>query len=229
MKNEKNKTNKKAITIRIQKDILDTYNNKLENIYKTNHRKQSATIETLLNQFNRQDNKKLRTYLEQDKQLINLNDDKITQYQAQLQEKEQEIKILKERITEKENIIIDKKQHHQEMQESLKKRYNQKIQSLKETIDEKNKTISDKDKTISIQQETINTLNDEKTQLNKDVRTARNDYKHSMENLNKLHDEFNDVQNENKKYAVTFAEIKKMSLIERILSKYPDDIKELPD
>ena len=70
-------------------------------------------------------------------------------------------------------------------------------------------------------------MNDELKQQQKDTRTARSDYKHIVENLNKLHEEFNEIQNENKQYNVMFAEIKKMSIMERILGKYPDDIKEL--
>ena len=63
--------------------------------------------------------------------------------------------------------------------------------------------------------------------LSNDKFLARSDYKHIVENLNKLHEEFNEIQNENKQYNVIFAEIKKMSIMERILGKYPDDIKEL--
>ena len=73
----------------------------------------------------------------------------------------------------------------------------------------------------------LKTLTDELKQQQKDTRTARSDYKHIVENLNKLHEEFNEIQNENKQYNVIFAEIKKMSIMERILGKYPDDIKEL--
>ncbi len=65
--------------------------------------------------------------------------------------------------------------------------------------------------------ESLKTLTSELKQQQKDTRTARSDYKHIVENLNKLHNEFNDIQNENKQYNVKFAENKKMSLIERIL------------
>ena len=71
------------------------------------------------------------------------------------------------------------------------------------------------------------TINNELKQQQKDTRTARSDYKHIVETLNKLQDEYNSLQNENKEYRVVFAEIKKMSLRERIFGQYPNNIKEL--
>ena len=55
----------------------------------------------------------------------------------------------------------------------------------------------------------------------------RNDYKHGQEIIEKLHRDNNEVEQENKKLNVVFAKITSMSLMQRILGKYPKEIKEL--
>ena len=225
------KENKKAITIRIDQEILENYNETLKAIYGKKQRKKSTTIETILKQFNNQDINTLQKYMYNDKPLINLNLEQIQEYQEKLQKLQDENKSLKETIAEKDKFI-----------ESFKALDNKEIASLKNTIAEKDKIIeqykidsqnqekdidairkanNEKDKRIDDLLDTINLKE-------KDIKTARSDYKHSTENLNKLQNDFNDLQNENKDYAVAFAEIKKMSLFERIFNKYPNSIDALP-
>lgn len=165
-------------------------------------------------------------------------------HNQEIQEKEKTItalessqKQLEQTITEKykdeiqtlKNAIKQNQTTADEKITSLTSSHNQEIQALKQIIAEKEKTITDKDNTIEKQQKTIDTLNTELTQSHKDVRTARSDYKHQTENLNKLQQEYNDIQNENKDYTVAFAEIKKMSILERIRKKYPKKMLELSD
>jgi len=224
------KENKKAITIRIDQETLTKYDETLQAIYGKKQRKKSTTIESLINQFNNQDNNTLQQYLLNDKPIINLNTKEIQQYQQEIQELHEEIQSLKDKIAEQEKYI-----------ESSKALDNKEIQSLKSTIQEKNKIIEQYNtETINHEKniESVRAANNEKDkridelldtikQQEKDIKTARNDYKHSTENLNKLHDEINDIQNENKEYAVAFAEIKKMSIIERITARYPKKFLEL--
>jgi len=243
MKNEKSnkdKKNTKAITIRIDQETLSKYDETLTAVYGKNHRKKSTSIETLLNQFNNQNTKQLKQYLEQDIPIINLCNETIDEYQAQLQEKNNETQSLKNIIDEKakhietlessqkENKEILNDKHHQEMQ-AIETKYTDEIQSLKNTIQDKEQTIKDKDSTIETLSKEIDRLTDELNQASKDIRSARNDYKHSSENLNKLHLEYNALQNKNENYAVAIAELKKMSFLEKLFNKYPDSVKELSD
>ena len=146
-------------------------------------------------------------------------------------------------IPEKEKHINQLEQSHQETLETTITSYKKQTQTLKDIIQEKDKiideykasikdkdkTINDKDITLANKDKTIEQLTSDKEQLNKDVKTARNDYKHSMESLNKSLTDTNNLTNELKDYAVAIAEIKKMSLVERILARYPKKILELPD
>ena len=178
----------------------------------------------------------------------NVMQEKITtltsSHNQEIQEKEKTItalessqKQLEKTITKKykdeiqtlKNAIKQNQTTADEKITSLTSSHNHEIQALKQIIAEKEKTITDKDNTIEKQQKTIDTLNTELTQSHKDVRTARSDYKHQTENLNKLQQEYNDIQNENKDYTVAFAEIKKMSILERIIKKYPKKMLELSD
>lgn len=101
------------------------------------------------------------------------------------------------------------------------------IQSKEQTIQDKDNIINDYKEAIQDKEKEIQRLTDELNQSHKDTRAARNDFKHSTENLNKLQDDYNTIQNENKDYAVAFAEVKKMSIIEKILSRYPKKFLEL--
>lgn len=267
MKKENKKTNQ-AITIRIDKNTIEKFNETLTKIYGKNQRKKSTTIEQLLNQFNNQDTSKLKEYIDNNIEIINLSNEKIQAKEWRIETLEQtiqekdntittiknaqkqmeqsiaekyadEIQTLEKQIQEKDMIIQDTKSHNNNIQESLtnahnqeiqtlEKQYKKQIQLLEQTIQEKEKIIQDKDNTIATQLESITILNEDVKQLNKDVKTARSDYKHSTETLNKLHNDYNTIQNENKKYAIAIAEIKKMSTIERLFNRMPNSVNALP-
>lgn len=210
---------KKAMTLRIKPNCIEDYDNILKEMFGEHHRKKGVMFEELVKQLAQQDPIKLREYYEKNKAIINLSEEQII-------DKEKQIEEVKEEITRKDDIIKD---------------YETRVNEKEEIIEDKNKTIIEKEKqikelekinkkfedTINTMQNTVETLNNTIDTSNKDVKTARNDYKHIVEALNKLQVEYNEIQNENKQYAIKFTEIKKMSLIERILGKYPDDIKEL--
>ena len=272
MKKDNKKTTKKANTFRIDPLVMDKYNEQLTNVYGKNHRMKSTIIEQLLKQFNKQTPHKLKQYMEQEKDIINLNLEQITDYQekittleqshqdkekqlADMEQKhkqeiqtlsqahqdtitdikelhEKEIQTLKDAIQDKEKLITDMEQRHEKEIHLLNNAIQEKdkiLDEYKTTITDKEQTIADKDNTIADKNDTIDRLNQDKEQLNKDVKTARNDYKHSQESLNKSLTDTNNLTIELKDYAVAIAEIKKMSLFERILRKYPKKILELPE
>lgn len=271
------------MTIRIDPKIFTQYNEQLITIYGKKHRKKSPIIETLLEQFNNQDAKKLQQYLYQDKPLMNLNLETIKEYKAQIQEKDNTIQSLKQTIQEKNDTITALESSQQEVKASISDKYDDEIQRLQQdiqsakadnetikqsltekyqqenqsleatqkreleilakdiqskehTIQEKDNiiqgykgTIKEKDNIIQDKDKEIQRLTNELKLSHKDTRTARNDFKHSTETLNKLQKDYNIIQNENKDYAVAFAEVKKMSILEKILSRYPKKFLELSD
>ena len=86
------KKENKAITIRIDKQTIENYNEKLIAIYGKNQRKKSTTIEQLLNQFNHQETTTLKKYIDNNQSMINLNLETIQQYKNQIQELQDENK-----------------------------------------------------------------------------------------------------------------------------------------
>ena len=118
---------------------------------------------------------------------------------------------------EKKNLELNSKLEYPERENKLLQKNYQQLEETYKQLKEDNKSIN----------AMFETINNELKQQQKDTRTARSDYKHIVETLNKLQKEYNNLQNENKEYRVIFAEIKKMSLKERIFGEYPDDIKEL--
>lgn len=54
-----------------------------------------------------------------------------------------------------------------------------------------------------------------------------NDYKHIVEVNNKLQSEYNELQNDVKKYSYAIGCIENMSFMDRLLNRLPEEIKEL--
>lgn len=109
--------------------------------------------------------------------------------------------------------------------------HNKSLEDQLQKLEEENKVlqlnIKNTSKLHQQSMDLIENIQEELTKQQKDTRTARNDYKHSQEVLNKLQTEYNQLQKENKKYIYCIAQIQKMSLLERLLNKYPEEIKEL--
>lgn len=149
---------------------------------------------------------------------------------TQLQEKYDNLENKKEQL-EKQNTITDSKDQQKEEFILKLQQENQKLQQEREiyksdaqaakaryeTLDEQNTRLTT----------TIDQLNQELEKQRKDNTTIRNDYKHGQEIIEKLHRDNNEVEQENKKLNVVFAKITSMSLMQRILGKYPKEIKEL--
>ncbi|OED30324.1 hypothetical protein [Methanosphaera sp. WGK6] len=70
-------------------------------------------------------------------------------------------------------------------------------------------------------------LEDENSKQKQEIVTVRNEQKHFSIRNEKLQDEVNTLQNESKKYTYIVGQIKKMSFIDRILKRYPKEVKEL--
>lgn len=234
--NDKKDNTKKAVTIRINEQINQAFDTKLEQIYhKKEHKQKGNTIEILMQQFTKQDTNALIDYLNNNKTIIDLSIFAENQnYLEKINDYEIQIKNLEIQLKDKDAEIST-------LAESFEKKYFDEIQSLKNQInlleqsiqekeknnDDRDKTISEKDKTIDASNEIIQALQKEKEQALKDVKSARNDYKHIVERLNKNQDELNDALSENSQYKILLAEIDKMSLLERIKKQFPKRYLEL--
>lgn len=220
MKKEKTKTEKTPMTIRIKGDTIEEYKSKLEEIYGKKHKKIGTVIEVLLDQFNKQNAADLRYYIKEEKPIVNLADNQTikTDYENRIKEIEQE----------HEKQIILKDQQLQEKQEKIA-HLEHELKNIKENNETIKESLKETQKAIKSMNKTIESANKKVEQQEKDTRTARNDYKHIVETHNKLQEEYIALEKENKQYAVIIAEVKKMSLLERIIGKYPENIKELPD
>ncbi len=67
------------------------------------------------------------------------------------------------------------------------------------------------------------------TSLNKKVTSKENEYKHLEEVRNKDLEEKNNLTKKISKYSYVIGYIENMSLLDRILKKYPDEMKALPE
>lgn len=199
--------------------------NKINSILDDNQRIKNELKELELSNNDEQ----LSNLKSQNKELtddINTKDTKINELVNELDNINTMLKEIEEKNRKLNNRNIELEKKNLELNSKLEypERENKLLQKNYQQLEETYKQLKEDNKSINAMFETIN---NELKQQQKDTRTARSDYKHIVETLNKLQKEYNNLQNENKEYRVIFAEIKKMSLKERIFGEYPDDIKEL--
>lgn len=197
---------KKGMSIRINPDVQKEFNDKLTTIYHNKkHRKTSAIIQQLLEQFNKQDNQQLEKYIRQDSDLINLNQDTIKDYQNKLQEKDVTIENLNQQLKEKDDRIQEQKDMMAKQEKVSNDKYNEKIESM-ETMHEQK--IQELNKTIKDQQAIIE---DNKTRY-ENVRTAFNEsYQKEMQLLSeKVDDKTDEVKTLKREQEIIKQENQKM-------------------
>ena len=184
-----------------------------------------------------EDNKNIQQELNDYKNSIQDNDNKSKE---QLQQLEHENKILSEKL-------ISIQTNHEDMEARYEKTshenkdYNNEITNLKKQISnlEKENKILDTgnanyEKTIKQLQQQIDNLNTSidrlesvNTRQKKEITTSRNDYKHSVEVSNKLQRDLNGLHDEKNKFMFLVGQIQSMSLMDRMLKKYPKEVREL--
>ncbi len=133
-----------------------------------------------------------------------------------LEEKDKEITTLTETIEQ------TKKKYTQTAHEleSTKKNYADIQQSLQESQKEVNKQISRYEQLEQDKKEKEEKLEQEKTKWS-------NKYSHQVEVTNKLQKEHNQLQQKMQKYTFFFGSVTNMSFIDRLLGRFPEEIKEL--
>lgn len=93
-------------------------------------------------------------------------------------------------------------------------------QQLEDQLEQSEKDNKDVHQRLTEAKETNKKLDKEKTKWS-------NDYRHQVEVHQKLQEEHDQLQNENKRYVYLFGAVSKMSWWERLLGNYPEEIKEL--
>ena len=233
----------KTVTIRVKdEEGWSAFLQKLESEHGTSKGHIGPTIEQFAKDYTN-DNisdinpKEYNRLLMENKSLIQDNDNKSKE---QLQQLEHENKILSEKL-------ISIQTNHEDMEARYEKTshenkdYNNEITNLKKQISnlEKENKILDTgnanyEKTIKQLQQQIDNLNtsidrleSENTRQKKEITTSRNDYKHSVEVSNKLQRDLNGLHDEKNKFLFLVGQIQSMSLMDRMLKKYPKEVREL--
>lgn len=212
----------RTLSVRIKnEEEYEQFLKKLEREKGTSDRQVGPKIEELIHnyvienkndQINRQEYEKLQ--------------DKLTQMHdkcSRLQEEKNEL--------EKQSTIIDNMEHEKENRIKQLHNLNQKLQQENEIYKTDANVAKARYETLNEQNNrlttTIDQLNQELEKQRRDNITIRNDYKHGQEIIEKLHRDNNEVEQENKKLNVVFAKVTSMSFMQRVLGKYPKEIKEL--
>lgn len=148
--------------------------------------------------------KLLREYIDQDQQqqIIQNNTQQIQALQQQLQNMKEEKQQLEDQVEHYKTTTNDIQQDLEKTQQKLDKQ-EQKLED--QTTEHK---------------EELNQLKKEKT-------TWSNKYTHQVEVHNKLQEENSRLHNKLEKYTYFFGKVTNMSFMNRVLGKFPEEIKEL--
>lgn len=217
------KTMARTLSVRIKNEKdYDKFIKKLEEEKGTSDRQIGPKIEELIHQYVTEDtqqvnknnyqqlekeNKELQTKIEQLQQENNTLTKENTTINTKEQEKQENI----QKLEEQNNILIQENEIKKAEASAANARY--------DTLNQQNIRLTD----------TISSINQELDKQRKENTTIRNDYKHGQEIIEKLHNDYNELEQENKQLNIIFAKITTMSLMQRILGQYPEEIKELTD
>lgn len=198
-----NNNNNRVTFVFKNPSILENFNQNIIKEYGSIKKYRIDIIENLLSNYN--DTKQIQ----QDKPVYIKDNERLTK----------QINILENTIKDKENTI-------KELQKQIKTLENN-INDYKTTIKDKETHINQLQTTIKQHQTQIETINTQITTKEKQLITKDNDYKHIVEINNKTQREFNQLQNDIKKYSYVIGSINNLSVIDRLLKRYPKEIKEL--
>lgn len=195
-----------------------------------------------------QENKKLKEDIQhlQDQQEIATTTQ--ANYEEKIETMTKEIKDLKQQLQQYETI----KETNIRLEETIEKNTltidhltenNQELTTRLNTAEKENKTLTEeytalvKEHQNTIKQltnkheTTIKQVTNEHDKIIKDLQdkitSKDNKYNHIEERNNKLQDDYNDLQKTINKVSYAIGSLNSMSLIDRILKKYPEEIKEL--
>ena len=212
----------KRITIHFKHpELWNDFTEKITNQYGTTRVHRTEQLEKLLKGYINNDD--LQHELEETKQnyeRVKQDYEKTSMINEQLTEENQRL----QKYTENnDNNMDDLKQTQknnmeliQQLQHQIQQQQHQ-IQNLQKQLDEKD------DKILKITES-----NNEVIQQLENKNTSKdNDYKHIVEVNNKLQSEYNELQNDVKKYSYAIGCIENMSFMDRLLNRLPEEIKEL--
>lgn len=223
-------------TIKLNKNLWDKFQEKIELEYGTTYKHTSEEIEKAIDNYIKDD----ITDIEKTKNIIdNLNNENTSL-------KEENDK-LKEKTSTNTNQIheiqnVNKKQEktineHEEEIKQLKlenKSMNEKIEFLEKNSSKLEEENSNQKKTINelrnenknLEEKYISQVEETNKQVQENTK-IKNKREHAQERLNKTQDELNDTLKRLEKYSFAIGQVQNMSFIDRVFNRLPEQIKEL--
>lgn len=212
----------KRITIHFQHaELWEEFTEKIKEQYGTTRVHRTEELEKLLSGYIHQEN--IQHELNEIKEKYAKENKELTQTKIlndQLLEENRRL----QQYTENNDRNIDDFKESQKNNHLLIQQQQIQLQQLQEQLQKLQEENSRKDNqllAVSEQHEkTIKSLEDKNT-------SKDNDYKHIVEVMNKVQREKSDLEKQIQTYSYVLGSIQSMSLMNRILKRYPEEIKEL--
>lgn len=223
-------------TIKLNTQLWEEFQDKIEQEYGTTYKHTSEEIEkAIANYINKdiQDIEKTKTTIQELKtENKNLKDENKKLSKEVKENTDSQLKLTNENKQHTDEITNQKETIQQLETENYN--FKKEITKLEQEIDKNNKTINSQEKQILELKESNKVLEDKYIEqvetTNKQVQEntkIKNKREHAQERLNKTQDELNETLKRLEKYSYAIGQVQHMNIIDRLLNRLPEQIKEL--
>lgn len=223
-------------TVKINEDLWNKFQQKIEETYGTTYKHTSEELEKAIENYVTEDvydveisKTKINNLNDENKNLKSDNE----KLSNELEKTRNEMEKVKENQDKNNNKIIE--------QESLINNLKNENDQLKDSNEQLDKNINRLENENESQRKNIESLSSENKTLeekyisqveetNRQVREntkIKNKREHAQERLNKTQDELNDTLKRLEKYSYAIGQVKNMSFIDRLFNRLPEEIKQL--
>lgn len=223
-------------TVKINEDLWNKFQQKIEETYGTTYKHTSEEIEkaienyvtedvydveitkTKINNLNDENNN-----LKSDNEKLNNELEKTIKELEKLKEKENKDN---QRVIQQESIINNLKNENNSLKDS-NEQLNKNIKRLESDNEVQKKNIESLSKeNRTLEEKYINQVEETNRQVQENTK-IKNKREHAQERLNKTQDELNDTLKRLEKYSYAMGQVKNMSFIDRLFNRLPEEIKQL--
>jgi len=223
-------------TVKINEDLWNKFQQKIEETYGTTYKHTSEELEKAIENYVTEDvydveitKTKINNLNDENKSLKTENEklyNDLEKANNELDDLKKEQKEDNQKVKQQESMINNLKNENNRLKDS-NEQLNKNIKRLENDNETQKKNIerlSNENQTL--EEKYINQVEETNKQVQENTK-IKNKREHAQERLNKTQDELNDTLKRLEKYSYAMGQVKNMSFIDRLFNRLPEEIKQL--